>query len=327
MLLPLISTEHSLQLALVKENPPKVFVSSEDIHHVNEGSFYCRQVIRKGKQLAMHLVDADDRQHRYLLLHMGMTGRLLVPGRTTNWGHNDKVSTVEEFPPPYTYLTLQAGDYRVAFSDPRKFGQSQLVENLSSLDKLAPDALTCASYDPEGLVGKPTAIKAILLNQNRVVSGVGNWVADEVLYQIEMHPDQANLSTDQAVELLNKLESILQCAVECLLENRPYPSNWLFGYRWTKKKAGKDALDRSITFLTSAGRTSAIVSSIQKLYKRQKPASSPEKVVSDVNKPRQTKKRAAPVVTPPSEATIKQEESVNPRRRRRSASKAVDYRE
>ena len=65
------------------------------------------------------------------------------------------------------------------------------------------------------------------------------------------------------------MHSILETAVECLAQDSPYPQTWLFGYRWTKKRAGKDCQGRNLTFLTSGGRTSAIVASVQKLRKSQ----------------------------------------------------------
>ena len=220
----------------------------------------------------------------------------------------------------------------IAFSDPRKFGKCQLVQDLStSFDELAPDALTCGDggsssstsnddnmkldnnkdtdnqevivHDTDSrrhaldqLVNQSIGIKSLLLDQRRAVSGVGNWVADEVLYQIQMHPDQAYLTRTQAVHLLDTLVDILTQAVHCLELNHPYPSTWLFPYRWVKAKTqnnkkkkttttqngetrdsrtnsnnstrGKDSKGQSLTFIKSGGRTSAIVLSKQKLFKR-----------------------------------------------------------
>ena len=204
----------------------------------------------------------------------------------------------------------------------------------TSFDELAPDALTCGGDGDGGsssssstsnddnmkldnnnnnkefivhdtdsrrhaldqLVNQSIGIKSLLLDQRRAVSGVGNWVADEVLYQIQMHPDQAYLTRTQAVHLLDTLVDILTQAVHCLELNHPYPSTWLFPYRWVKAKNqnnkkkkttttqngetrdnrtssnnsthGKDSKGQSLTFIKSGGRTSAIVLSKQKLFKR-----------------------------------------------------------
>ena len=198
------------------------------------------------------------------------------------WGHEGKVTTPQEeekedFPPKYAYLMLQTGDYQAAFCDSRKFGKTELRTDLGPLEALAPDAwLGDAATIAASVTQQSTGIKALLLDQKRACSGVGNWVADEVLYQCHMHPDQAFLATDEATRLVQTTQSILATAVDCLAQHVPYPSDWLFGYRWTKKKAGKDAQGRSITFVQSGGRTTAMIASQQKLYKRKRVAAGGE---------------------------------------------------
>jgi len=194
----------------------------------------------------------------------------------------------QQFPPKYTYLILEkrkiirrrrdssgtqedadedvgsvcvASSYAVAFSDPRKFGSAQLYGDLSPFDELAPDAYLELSRAArrigrgdrnifDKLVNQTTGIKAILLDQKRAVSGVGNWVADEVCYQCRLHPDQTHLTDAEVVRLLETLQSVLQQAVGCLKNGVDFPPSWLFHYRWTKKKAGsKDSEGRSITFI------------------------------------------------------------------------------
>lgn len=185
--------------------------------------------------------------------------------------------------PQHTHLSKSK-----AFCDPRKFGKCMLSKDLSSsFEELAPDALllfqdvVCHDDDSSSkskyqhalqqLTNKNTGIKSLLLDQRRAVSGVGNWVADEVLYQIQIHPDQKFLSRTQAAKLLIKLHSILTTAVDCLAMGQPYPATWLFHYRWTKKAAGEDATGKSLTFVKSGGRTSAIVLPDQQLQVSQEP--------------------------------------------------------
>eukprot|EP00977_Amphora_coffeiformis_P006529 scaffold1402_cov155-Amphora_coffeaeformis.AAC.2 len=191
------------------------------------------------------------------------------------WGHEGRIEQEDEeeaFPPKYTYLILQTGDYKTAFCDPRKFGKSELRSELSPFEMLAPDAWQGeAGPIIDHLVQKSLGIKALLLDQKRACCGVGNWVADEVLYQCQMHPDQSFLTMEEATRLVSSLQSVLATAVDCLAKHIAYPADWLFPYRWTKKKAGKDGKGRSITFLQSGGRTSAIIASEQKLYKRKRP--------------------------------------------------------
>jgi formamidopyrimidine-DNA glycosylase len=157
----------------------------------------------------------------------------------------------------------------------------------SDFDNLAPDALTM--FDAEGLVGKAMGIKALLLDQKRVMSGVGNWVADEVLYQSELHPEQTFLSRAQAVTLQERLHIILNTAITCLDDREEFPESWLFHCRWGKRASNngttiKDPTGRTVVFLKAAGRTSAIVPSIQvKRSQNQKTNSKLKKRESDAS--------------------------------------------
>jgi formamidopyrimidine-DNA glycosylase len=211
------------------------------------------------------------------------------------WGHEGRTLTEEEhqastespYPPKYAYLLLETDTYRIAFCDPRKFGKCELRTDCGPLQALAPDAwLGPADVIGASILQQTLGIKALLLDQKRACSGVGNWVADEIFYQCRMHPDQTFLSAMEARKLVDSMQTILAIAVQCLADHEPYPLDWLFAYRWTKKKAGRDSQGRSITFLQSGGRTSAIIASIQTLYKRKR-----TKEEGGSNKTKTTKKR------------------------------------
>jgi len=201
---------------------------------------------------------------------MGMTGRISTENHVPTLESLNSV----EYPPPHTYLTFKTQSAEACYSDPRKFGSVTLSTSLSQFDELAPDAL--APVDLEELVaGQSMGIKALLLNQKRVVSGVGNWVADEVLYQSRIHPEQTYLTLPQATLLKEKLRLILNTAVACLENREEFPASWLFRCRWSKRsaKSGNKVTDsegRNVIFLTAAGRTSALVPSIQ-VKRSQKP--------------------------------------------------------
>lgn len=200
---------------------------------------------------------------------MGMTGRISTEGEIPKL---KELSDTAEYPPPSTYLILSSVDYEASFSDPRKFGHVLLKESMDEFDELAPDALNEAndkrSSILEKLSNQSIGIKALILDQKRCISGVGNWVADEVLYQTQIHPDQDYLTMEEATCLLDTLINILQVAVKALKESKDFPQEWLFHFRWNKKKATKDAHGRTVSYLTSGGRTSAIVAVIQKKQSR-----------------------------------------------------------
>ena len=67
------------------------------------------------------------------------------------------------------------------------------------------------------------------------VSGIGNWVADEVLYQARIHPSTpANkLSPEQVSKLVEVIAYVLGTAVALDARNEDFPKDWLFHYRYT----------------------------------------------------------------------------------------------
>ncbi|GKY97239.1 hypothetical protein MPSEU_000682300 [Mayamaea pseudoterrestris] len=314
-LLPLVSTDRTQTLSLHRLNDdplPRKWLSMDDMEAISNHC-YCTNVLRKGKLLCMvlEMASADENDAakdkettsestttsvnapiiKYLFLHMGMTGRVTAPGRITVLENVKDDGSV--FPPPFTYLMLQTNeDYPVAFCDPRKFSACQLCDSMQLFDELAPDAVDCnIDHVAARLCHQTVGIKTLLLDQKRVVSGVGNWVADEVLYQLQLHPNQTQLGEHQARELLLKLQEILKVAIDCLNENKQYPSTWLFNHRWTKKKSGNDHHGRPLTFLKSGGRTSAIVASMQKLIATKKVVTKEASVVTDAAAVGRKKKR------------------------------------
>ena len=109
-----------------------------------------------------------------------------------------------------------------------------------------------------------TPIKAALLNQ-KLFAGVGNWIADEVLYQIKLSPHRfCNSLTDSEVKhLRTTLLRILRKAVEVEADATRFPKTWLFHHRWGKQ-AETDAQGEALRFDTVGGRTTAWVPSRQK---------------------------------------------------------------
>jgi formamidopyrimidine-DNA glycosylase len=264
LLLPLVSDTMTLKLTRLNTGttkPPRKFISDDEISEIHEHGYRVASVNRKGKLICLVLTNSTT-DIKYCYVHMGMTGRISTPY------HVPKLESLRsdvEYPPPYSHLKFSVDKTEACFSDPRKFGSIQIKSDLTNFESMAPDALNELQEHKEDLLGKivgqSMGIKGILLDQKRVVSGVGNWIADELMYQMQMHPDQNYLTKKQATTLLDVMHNILTIAVEC--EDNTYPKGWLFHYRWNKKKNTKDAQGRTITFLTSGGRTSAIVPSLQ----------------------------------------------------------------
>jgi len=109
----------------------------------------------------------------YLLVHLGMTGRLLLAGPPGKHTH--------------AILTLDRGV--LLYDDSRQFGCVEFSEEFPPrVARLGPEPLE-VPFDEfaAGLKGRKTSVKALLLNQ-RFVRGIGNIYADEALFRAGIHP-------------------------------------------------------------------------------------------------------------------------------------------
>jgi len=128
-------------------------------------------VKRYGKFILAGLVGPED--FGYLLMHLGMTGKLLLGGDTGKHTH--------------AILTLDRGV--LLFDDPRQFGSIEFSEEFPArIARLGPEPLEIPleAFASE-LKRHKTRVKALLLDQ-RFVRGVGNIYADEALFRAGIHP-------------------------------------------------------------------------------------------------------------------------------------------
>jgi formamidopyrimidine-DNA glycosylase len=109
----------------------------------------------------------------YLVVHLGMTGRLLLgatPGKHT-----------------HAIFTLDRGV--LLYDDSRQFGSIQFSDEIPArLSKLGPEPLEIGLADfAAALRRRKARIKALLLNQG-FLRGLGNIYADEALFRSGIHP-------------------------------------------------------------------------------------------------------------------------------------------
>ena len=232
-------------------------------------------VRRRGKQLWLEMSSPP-----HLLAHFGMTGAFAIRGVDPQTFKEFKVHA-EEWPPRFTKLELSfgGGAEALAFCDPRRLGRLRLradPEREEPWRSLAPDALldlpSTAAFGAK-LASSSSVIKAMLLDQNKLISGVGNWVADEVLFQAAIHPEAPcnTLSDTQVAALHCAIRDVISVAVGCNAEATDFPPTWLFHYRWGKGANGTKVPGErggAISYSTVGGRTSAVVLSRQKKGER-----------------------------------------------------------
>jgi formamidopyrimidine-DNA glycosylase len=134
---------------------------------------------------------ADLASGETLLIHLGMSGRMLISGGMLGDFHQDHPA-----PAKHDHVVLDmAGGARVTFNDARRFGAMDLMLTATAdqhplLAALGPEPLGNAfneSYLVARLKDRNTPIKSALLDQ-RVVAGLGNIYVCEVLFRAGIHP-------------------------------------------------------------------------------------------------------------------------------------------
>jgi len=209
---------------------------------------------RRGKFLWLKLHDG-----RVCLFHFGMTGDFhfydAPADRPRFWRME---------------WALDDGLY-FAVSDIRRFGRFELVDDLSShpsLRRLGPDPLVeglTVSHWLKSLGRRSAPIKSALLDQ-RVVAGVGNWIADEALFHARISPHRQchTLVRDELLRLRQSVCRIIREAIRVNADSDRFPKAWLFHRRWGRVAGSRTAAGHAIHFDTIGGRTSAWVPDLQK---------------------------------------------------------------
>src|SRR5207302_800846 len=109
-------------------------------------------------------------------------------------------------------------------------------------------------------------VKAVLLDQS-FSAGVGNWIADEVLYQARIDPRRRTntLTRAEIARLRTRLRSVVGTAVRVGADSDRFPPKWLFHTRWSKRlQSPVTVRGERIRYLTVGGRTTAWVAEVQR---------------------------------------------------------------
>jgi formamidopyrimidine-DNA glycosylase len=184
---------------------------------------------RVGKQLFVR-TDAPV----VLTMHFGMTGDLAY--------YRD-----EEDRPRHARVVFHfANGFKLGFICPRKFERLGLTEDIGEycrLKGLGTDALRISPGELESkLANKKAPVKPVLLDQ-RVLAGIGNWIADEVLFQARIHPETPamRLSESDVQQLHSAIQYVLNTAIAHEAEYRYFPSGFIIHAREWDQSPHTDA--------------------------------------------------------------------------------------
>jgi formamidopyrimidine-DNA glycosylase len=199
----LVQRRPDLRTALPKKFPERV-----------EGRLVSA-VERRAKYILVRLDgragEAATREDDYLIIHLGMSGRLVFGMRPAH--ENGAHDHVEFATDDGTVLR---------FCDPRRFGLMDLVRvsQIGTDPRFAPLGPEPLSPDftpavlAASLKGRDTSIKAALLDQH-VVAGIGNIYACEALYMSGISPRRraGTVQGDRCVRLVAAIKDVLTRAI------------------------------------------------------------------------------------------------------------------
>lgn len=189
---------------------------------------------------------ADLSTDETLLIHLGMSGRMLIsPPPVTGEGQGEGAQgsegvqgaegvtqpreTLGEWhhhhpaPAKHDHVILDMEDgTRITFNDARRFGAMDLMPTATAdthplLAQLGPEPLGNAfheDYLSARLKGRNTPIKAALLDQH-IVAGLGNIYVCETLYRARLHPARkaGRISASRAAALVPLIRDVLAEAI------------------------------------------------------------------------------------------------------------------
>jgi formamidopyrimidine-DNA glycosylase len=171
---------------------------------------------RRGKTMWCDTAGADGEPGPRLGIHLGMGGWIVVETDDGDQigGEPDRPEPDAVRPEWERFSVTFADGGRLRLLDKRRLGRVRLEPDL---DGIGPDALTISRAEFRERVGRGRApVKARLQDQG-VLAGVGNLLADEVLWQARVLPHTPVDQLDE--EVLDRLHGAMRRAVEAAIAN------------------------------------------------------------------------------------------------------------
>lgn len=214
---------------------------------------------RSGKQMLFEfsggnpeIIGARENIRSWLGIHLGMTGKT-------------RVESADFRPSKYDHLVLYQKERALVFADPRQLGHVRFHYGKDEPVwwKDRPPEIDSREFDPAFFDSfldrhRYTPIKAVLLMQNGF-PGIGNWMADEILWRAEILPSKrsAKLNPAERAAIFRATKFVVRRSLETLGKDfSDPPKNWLIHQKW--KRGGVCPIHKiSLRHATIGGRTTA----------------------------------------------------------------------
>ncbi len=199
-----------------------VRIFRHDIIGYPERRVFCRQIVgkkitglkRRAKYLIIELTDRRLAHKSFLVIHLRLSGRLLVVKSSTPLLRFERLR-----------LNLSRGK-SLAFVEPRVLGRTYLVRNsenppvLKGFFNLGLEPIMDGfdkHYLKSKLKNRKAKVKDLLLNQS-IAAGIGNIYSDEALYLAKIHPLRPahTLSDSDLARLAKALKQVLSDGIRAL---------------------------------------------------------------------------------------------------------------
>ena len=176
------------------------------------------QTVQRLRRRSKYIL-ADLSSDETLIIHLGMSGRILISGAVQGVFHHEHAPR-----DTHDHVVFNMGTgARVTFNDARRFGAMDLIETSAAdrhwlLEALGPEPLGNA-FDEEYLVAKLRArrspIKSALLDQ-KVVAGLGNIYVCEALHRAGINPKRlaSRIAPSRLAALVPVIREVLGEAIE-----------------------------------------------------------------------------------------------------------------
>ena len=148
-------------------------------------------------------------EEKFLVLHLGMTGTLrIIPTKSNEYKKHDHVELIFK-------------KNKLIFNDPRRFGSIHITNNINehflikNLGVEPLDEVFNEDYLYTKIKKSNASIKSLIMNQ-KIVVGIGNIYANEVLFLSRINPRKKGkyITRKNASEITKHSKSILRKAID-----------------------------------------------------------------------------------------------------------------